>query len=95
MFAKLHLLSQDQPEAGRAGDTSATPYGDLTVTFQPRQHRVEVDGELQLEVVGADHRHRPQRSPSSAWATSSTRAAVERQDREYGVRRAPRLLCRV
>jgi hypothetical protein len=39
MFAKLHLLSQDQPEAGRAGDTSAAPYGGLTVTFQPRQHR--------------------------------------------------------
>jgi len=26
MFAKLHLLSQDQPEAGRAGDTGAAPY---------------------------------------------------------------------
>ncbi|HEX7837962.1 MAG TPA: hypothetical protein VF469_10895, partial [Kofleriaceae bacterium] len=49
-------------------------------------HRVEVAGELQLEVVGADHCHRPPRSPSSAWGTSSTSAAVERQDREHGAR---------
>jgi hypothetical protein len=56
-----------------------------------RAGRVEVDGELQLgiEVVGAGHRHRPQRSPSSAWATSSTIAAVARRDREHRARRAP------
>ena len=51
--------------------------------------RFEVAGEVQLgiEVVGADHRHRPPRSrPQPPWATSSTSAAVERQDREHGTR---------
>ncbi|HEX3479974.1 MAG TPA: hypothetical protein VHT91_33365 [Kofleriaceae bacterium] len=54
-----------------------------------RAGRVEVASELHLgiEVVGADHRYRPQRSPSSAWATSSTSAAVVRQDREHGARK--------
>jgi hypothetical protein len=56
--------------------------GDGSSSGVPR--RVEVAGALQLEVVGADHC--PERSPSRAWATSSTSAAIERRDREHGAR---------
>jgi hypothetical protein len=81
-----HASTEPQLRAELVASAAAAAIAGELVTTAPR--RVEVAGEVQLgiEVAGADQRHRLHRSPSSAWATSSTSAAVERQDREHGAR---------